>query len=1125
MPTIFERINGALEGNDLSVRVTVQSETLSTLATTVAGLAQNPPDDLGDLSSALQALPLPDFAISGDFAGTLAALGDAVPGDLSSITGGLTGGLEALEGQLGNLTGPLGQVLDVALAIYEVTQVDLFCVGEAPPGEPATQPSPVQQMNGILDLFPSPLNLSALLDWLYLILRNLNLSEFRIVQVPILDDLRDPLVTLITWRNTMNAAELLGHMNDTLTLLEDTIADSAGAVFDPIETSLQAVNNQLPALPLAQIADGLAEHLATLRTAIQNGDLSATGPAVTAMNTLLDTYTVIQQDTQNNLLLHFAALDDRLATLDLDLDDQMGRLVLLLQPEALFNFITAPPDSALAVSGLGELESWLNTLVEWLQDLLDRIDLSAIQEPLSAVADGMRDAVDALDASLISVTLEAQSLFGEVEDLLDQIDPSALVDELQDAIDNFQTTLADQLQDLFAPARDAVSGIIDSIGDGVDSFDPADIVAALQEALDSLAGVLQNPEVLSAMNAIRDALDQTAQALDAVSFAPVADPVIAEIDKLTAIFQELDTSQLSTPLQLSLQAALAILPPDLTPFSDPLIERLGELVVEGPLPLLEVAQQQPEILLAQARAFEPGALLGGALSGPYQNLLQQMDAFQPSQLLDAAGAELDTLKNRLRDSANPGQLFAPLEPPFADLLAAFDQLQPEAVVEPLETAIQGVINAVLDALPVDEIFQQLDRVLDQVQRVTQTGTDSIALLERITDMLNGLADPRQQMDDWIAGILTNVDSIQDASPLQPALDAVEAALDETTADELVNRFNTASLQPMLDTLAPQERLVKIIQAYNAVPRSQLEALPDSPEKTAILTVLNRFNPVDPAFVPPYQKPAELREALAQAGDRLQALFDDWDSRYHEAGPLAALRDLEATPDNLRQWIREALDAKAGRPIVALLSLAAPLSQVLGTLLARLQALVSALTTKLDALLIGPDSLGGIRDEIQELIDKLQNFNLDFLTESLSDLFAALRGKFEAISPAALRQIVEAAFEDMLDSLQIGLLIPASDIAELDSDYQIVVDKLKTLDPEKLVVEVVQPEFEEKIIPLLEIFDPSDLLTALTDRLAGVEEELRAEMARVNEAYQKMRDSVPSISISIDIDIDVEIPSF
>ncbi len=145
-----------------------------------------------------------------------------------------------------------------------------------------------------------------------------------------------------------------------------------------------------------------------------------------------------------------------------------------------------------------------------------------------------------------------QSLLGEVEDLLDPIDPAALVDDLQDAIDDFQATLADELQTLFAPVRDAVSDIIENISDGVDSFDPADIIAALQDAIEAVAGVLEHPEVLSAMNAIRDALDQTAQALDAVSFSAVTDPVIAEIDKLTAIFEELDTSQLSTPLQLSL---------------------------------------------------------------------------------------------------------------------------------------------------------------------------------------------------------------------------------------------------------------------------------------------------------------------------------------------------------------------------------------------------------------------------------------------------------------------------------------------------------------------------------------------------------------------------------------------
>jgi hypothetical protein len=39
----------------------------------------------------------------------------------------------------------------------------------------------------------------------------------------------------------------------------------------------------------------------------------------------------------------------------------------------------------------------------------------------------------------------------------------------------------------------------------------------------------------------------------------------------------------------------------------------------------------------------------------------------------------------------------------------------------------------------------------------------------------------------------------------------------------------------------------------------------------------------------------------------------------------------------------------------------------------------------------------------------------------------------------------------------------------------------------------------------------------------LQDELCAEMAQVNEAYQQMRDAVPSISISIDIDIDVDLP--
>ncbi|PYQ65873.1 MAG: hypothetical protein DMF53_04505, partial [Acidobacteria bacterium] len=983
-------------------------------------------------------------------------------------------------------------------------------------------PKPVQQLNLILDRFPQPFNVGSLIDWLYRLLKDLDLSDFHIAQVPILDDLRDPLVTLITWRDAMSTAELLGHLQDTLVLLENTIEASAGGVFTPIATALAAVGAQLPTAQLAQIADDLAAHLGTLRTAAVSGDLSAAVPAVAALNTRLDDYAAIRLTVQGGLAPQFATLADRLATLDLDLDDEAGRLVSLLQPESLLSFIPTPSESALAVPGLEDLESWLQTLVDWLHEVTDHLDVSAIQGPLNTVAGTLQQAVDALDGAQVAMTLQVQSLLGNVKQQLDVIDPAALLHEVQTAIDGFHTALANQLQGLFAPVRDAIAAAVTQIGEGLKAFNPADVVKALQDALGKLAGVLKSPEVLGAVNAIRDAIKGTADDLGKISFAPLADQVIAEIDKLTQSFQALDTSQLSTAEKVGLQVALAVLPSDLAPISDPLLARLGQAIAQGPLPLLQTLQQQPQLLLAQVQTFAPGTLLGNAISGPYKTLLKQMEAFKPSVLLQPVGAELEGLKARLQASADPGRLLAPLKPPFDSLLKAFDRLKPETVIAPLQTAIQGAIGAMVQALPVEETFAQLDAVLHAVERVTHAGTDTVAVLQRLLDLLNGLADPRAQMDAWIDAILTKIRSIDDAGPLQPALDAVGTALDGTTSAGLAARFDTAALEAALATLDPQARLVKVVQAYNGVPRARLTALPDSPEKTAILAALDRFNPVDPLFGAPYQKAAELRTALAAAHARLAALLPEWDGRYHEAGPLTELRHLQATPENLRAWIGEALEEKAGRPIVAVLSLTAPLAQVLGTFVSKLQALVAALTAKLTALLQGPGSLGAIRDTIQALIGKLQNFNLDFLAQSLGGVFSDLRSKLEAIDPAALRQSIDAAFQGMLDTLKIDLLIPAVQIAKLDADYQVIVDGLQTFNPETLVKDA-QKKFDQEIVPLLKAFDPTEVMAALQDRLAKIGDDLRAEMARVNDAYQKLRQSIPSISISVDIGVDISSP--
>src|SRR5437764_12432784 len=170
MPTIFELITGAFGDSHVSVQVTAQGGALTGTAGLIAGLIEHPPGDLGSLSSALQALPLPSLAISGNYGQALTALAGAVPTDLSSLTGGLTGGLGALGNQIGGLTAPLGEVLEVVKAVHAAAQADLLCagtppVGGAPGGPPAsaTAPAPVQQLKVILDKFPQPLDVGSLL--------------------------------------------------------------------------------------------------------------------------------------------------------------------------------------------------------------------------------------------------------------------------------------------------------------------------------------------------------------------------------------------------------------------------------------------------------------------------------------------------------------------------------------------------------------------------------------------------------------------------------------------------------------------------------------------------------------------------------------------------------------------------------------------------------------------------------------------------------------------------------------------------------------------------------------------------------------------------------------------------
>ncbi len=1157
MPSIFVNLDAKIEGAGLSTSLGAQVDNLTGIVTKVTGLIKHPPQSLADLGTALNELPLPSIAVSGNFAATLNAIRRVVPTDLSSVTGGLSAGLEGLSQTVGaGLAQPLKDAVDAVLAIYRLTQLDWTCrdmttsgggsAGAGSPGSPApggapapgAAPSPASGQPGLqaasaqldvtgslLDRAPSPFTVEAALGFLDKITRFEERTLVFPFAVPLLDELADPLQTLHAWR-AMSSAEIAAQIAATLQELGQFVRRTAGEPLAALSEGLASAAAQLNTQALAQIAADLATGLGQLRSAVNGGNLSGTAAAVALIGQRLDEYDALRPTLSTGVLAQLPALEGRLACLADDLAGHMGVLLASLQPSGALNVLDqfTAPATATEAALLAEIQGRLQPLADWVKALVDKLDLKALEAPLKAVADGARGAVDGLETSLADVAVQVRALFAQVETLLQQVDIQALTGEVKKAIQDFAAQLTKQLTDLFGPVRKAVEDVVTSIGGAVDAFKPEQVVEALRKAVTAITEALEDPAVKQTLQQIRGAIDTATRQLQQLSFAPVTDQVIAVIEEIKAALESIDTSKLNVALQVALQAAVQVLPKSLEPVTEPFVNKFGEMVAEGPAPLLEKVKEQPEKLLQKVRSFEPAALIGEKLSKPYQDLLGQMEGFKPTQLLKPVDEEFNKLKERLKKEANPAAPLQLLEQPFDQFLDAFRRFQPEEMVKPLEEVITGVIDRILKALPVDEVLQQVDGVLKQVEQVVAFARKLTALLQRVRGLLSGFADSHAQVDAWIDSILDRVEAIGDTAALQPRFTDLAAALDEIKAGPLAARFRAAAnpVLAALTVLDPRAKLAALVQAHGMFPRAALAALPDSPQKAAITAVLNRFDPLSPAFGAPYQALESLRQALSTAATRLEETLAGWDARYHAAdGALAGFRLAGATPAELRQWIFQSLEPPVIRPLKLLFGVLEALGTPLGALLSMVEALLTHLEGKVANLLLGPDSLGGIRDAVKQLIQRLRDFNLGFLRDSLKEVFAQVCAKVEALNPAQLRQTIEAAFDEVLATLTVSQVLPKTALEKLDTDYAAVVGKLKLLDPKTLVADVVQPEFETKVIPLLEAFDVTKLLTALLDFVESLKGQLRRELGRVNDSYRAMLEAVPPISgVSVEVDIGI-----
>ncbi len=1119
--SLFTLIDTELSASGVADALEQGIDRLGSAQSLLEDVSAGPSAAVAQMSAALQALSIPELDTLKALVDDLQSLTKRIP-DPSELTGGLEQGVGGLLGTLENeLVGPLSTAIDsikAAAALVpaqpasQVTSLGVAAVQAAAAQSPVVDA--LGDIDKLLDEFPSPLTVEGFLVFLNNLLKTLPPGLLPTPALPVIGEFQQRLETVLAWRD-MDGPALATAIRVTLEsvarFINTSILTDAIAVAEAAEEMAPLVPVDTLRQPMLAIEAGLQQ----LGEAVTAGNAASIGTRVGQLNTQvsqvnarLATLGTQVLDGQSDRLVA------RLSSMPVVLDNRMREMLAVLKPPRDLN----PPDPFGDVLGdvfkqadADELLGNVEQVIGGLQNLVDAANLQAIREPLLDVANGAQSIVSEVDDSIIDVTTRIQLLFDDVTQIVEQLDVQAVTASITLALTSLRDLIRDTVTSLFAPVAAAVTAAVETLSDAVSAVGVEDVVDAVRDVIERFGDILGDPQVVAALGAASKALDEAAAALKAISFSSVTDEVVADIGKVTAALQKIDPNALPDALRGQLKSAVAVLPTDFDPIVKTISDQFDELMESGPKPFLATIQDKPDLLATRIQDFSPEKLVGDKLAGPYSSLIEELADFRPSQLLTPVQDALDGVAERL-EAMNPGKLLEPVESLHADLLNGFSKLDPAELIAPVAEQFSSVIDLVVGAVPANDLLDALDPVLGFVQTLVDRLDAVRSVLQKLTDLLHGLTSPEQQVQQLLAPIVTRIGQLADSAALSPAFDQIREAVTAVNGSSLQNVLLTPldTLQARLNDLDPSRLHAAVVRAYRDFPRAAVDGLP-TPQRTQVQAFLDAFDPRTPVFSRPFSTLQTWRGQIDEQRAALVAFFPTWDALYHRPdGPLSEfVRDGIAT-DELRDMLEETLTSAFAGPMKLVFGLLDRIGGFVRGIVTAIGGFVDHVQSQLADLLLVPQAFTAISDALQDLVGTLQGLDLSFLADEAKPVFTAVRGQLEALDPTQIRAAVEAAFAELVGALKLDKLLPAGTLKQLDQTYEHVLDTLRGIDPTKLIVDVVQPEFEEAIEPLLEvILSLSELIKVLVERLDSLSDELTQGLSKTGDAFEKMVAAIPT----------------
>lgn len=1133
MATLFDRLSVSLDGGGFSAALGTQVGQFAAIAEQAANLGANPVG-LGDFAARLAGLSIPALPNGGQITAGLNGAREAIPGVADRAAPDALGELGRFSDLVATRLAPLlAATVEVARGIEGLAGAQFRCPpppaasspapapAPAPPPVPAPAPPPpgparlavandrAAEISTFLDSLPDPLTPGAVLNLLVGFGSGKTRAATFPIVIPIFEDLVQPLNVLGQWSEA-TPAQVGAMLAETLALLRDRVQQASAlrlgaALAGPVSLRLQLHATELGTFAAGYLAAGTA-----LADALTVDNAAAAATRAGELDVAVEAFEAVRTAMAAGFTNQVPAAAAQLRAAPADVLDSLLHLAIQIEPVNPSSFLPvgagAPPDPEAAQ----QLADLLAPITDFLEDLTRKLDLSAITAGVGGVATECRAIADSINEALTAVAQETRAAFAQVEDVVRDLPFDDLATEMRAGIEAAGDALQAAVRSAFEPFREAVASAVGAISDAVDGVDPAAVQDALAQAVAQITAVLHDPQVQSAVEEIRSVLDAATEAAGNLSFAPVTDEVIALIAKMADGLRAVANAELNDALKGLLSAALAVLPADLRPVTQPFVDDFGLAIEQGPVPLLEAVRAKPQELMDLIRGFNPGALAGETLGPPFREAVAALEGFKPSALLTPLDQALDRERARLKTEIAPSRALAPVKEAFDQLLAELDRLSPETLLAPLEEQVEKAIQDVVDASPVDEVFEQINGVFATIEALLDTIGGIGDALQRASTALNSFADPDAALDAWLDATLDKLDPPPNAGALNTLLGEIVAAIDAARVPQLLAQFDAAAgpLTTALDGLEAEGRLADMVAVRQRL-RPLVQALPAGAGRTTIEQALARFDPLDPAHSGGLRAAANLARAVRDARDSLAAFGPDFDRLLHgPSGALTALRAEASGPDPLRGAVALAAEGPLDAVRFVFRKLGGAAVPV-GTIALALAELNQKVTQSVGNILTGPASLKSISDAVQEVVDMLRNIDFGFLREALEGVFQALRGEIEAAGPGPLLIALDREFGETVDLLDLRLLLPAAEIAALDAAAEALVDKLRALDPEVLVGEAVGPAFEADVLPLVEALDITPVFDALIEALRGLEADLETELGRVNTAYQALLAARPA----------------